>query len=38
MLTSNTKAFVNAQQYGKAKKKVANPFKHLQSKLKPRSK
>ena len=39
MLTHNTKAFINEQQYGgKQKKKVTNPFKHLQTKPKPRSK
>ncbi len=39
MLTYNTKAFINEQQYGgKKKKKVTNPFKHLQTKPKPRSK
>jgi hypothetical protein len=38
MLTNNTKAFINEQQYGKVKKKVINPFKKLQMKSKPRSK
>lgn len=37
-LTSNTKAFVEAQQYGLVKKplKGPNPFKHLQ--IKPKEK
>jgi len=35
MLTSNTKAFIHAQQYGMVKKpgvKVKNPFKQFQMK------
>lgn len=37
MLTSNTKAFIHAQQYGMMKKtgvKVKNPFKQFQLKKK----
>tara|TARA_R110000772_G_scaffold20940_1_gene57950 strand:+ start:768 stop:896 length:129 start_codon:yes stop_codon:yes gene_type:complete len=39
MNTGNTPAFIHTEQYGgKKKKKVTNPFKHLQTKPKPRSK
>jgi hypothetical protein len=38
MNTGNTPAFIHAEQYGKKKKKVSNPFKHLQQKSKKRSK